>query len=234
MPLQAPPPSLSSGCTVGTMLSNWWTRRRYRLYAPVYDLAARPLERGRRRAIDRLDLDPGDRVLIPGCGTGSDLPYLPEDVEVTALDLTPVMVHRTANRADSLAVDVDALIGDAQRLPVAADTVDAVLLHLVLSVVPDPGAVAAETARVLAPDGQVSIYDKFVPDDEDPSLLRRALNPVTRALFSDITRQLGPLLAATDLEPGPRESVLGGIYTVTVAEPGGPNRRESVESHDSA
>lgn len=201
------------------MLSNWWNRRRYRLYAPVYDLAARPLERGRKRAVDRLALDDGDRVLILGCGTGSDLGYLPDDVAVTAVDLTPAMVRRTARRAGSLAVDVDAMVGDAQELPFASDTFDAVLLHLVLSVVPDPEELVAETDRVLATDGQVSVYDKFAPDGQDPSFLRRALNPVTRALFSDITRQLGPLLADTTLERGPRESFLGGLYTVTVAEP---------------
>jgi len=216
------------------MLSNWWNRRRYRLYAPVYDLAARPLYRGRKRAIDRLDLESGDRVLIPGCGTGSDLTHLPDDVEVTAVDLTPVMVRRTARRADSLAVDVDSQIGDAQNLPFASDTFDAVLLHLVLSVVPDPVAVVAETARVLAPDGQVSIYDKFVPHGEDPSLLRRALNPVTRVLFSDITRQLDPLLGDTPLETGTRESFLGGLYTVTVAEPAAASRRKRVQAVDSS
>jgi len=161
------------------MLSNWWTRRRYRLYAPVYGLVAKPLERGRKRAVDRLDLDTGDRVLIVGCGTGSNLTYLPDNVAVTAMDLTLAMIRRTARRADSLAVNVEAQIGDAQNLPFVADTFDAVLLHLVLSVVPDPEAVVAETARVLTPDGKVSIYDKFVSEDDGPSLLCRTLNPVT-------------------------------------------------------
>ena len=216
------------------MLSNWWNRRRYRLYAPVYDIAARPLKRGRKRAIDRLNLERGDRVLIVGCGTGSDLPHPPDDVAVTAIDLTPAMVRRTARRADSLAVHVDTQVGDAQNLPFASDSFDAVLLHLVLSVVPNPEAVAAETDRVLAPDGQMSIYDKFVPEGESPSLLRRALNPVTRTLFSDITRQLGPLLSGTDLEIINRESFLSGLYTVTIAEPAAANLRERIHVADSS
>lgn len=36
-------------------LAEWWNRTRYRLYAPVYDRAARPREAGRRRAIERLE-----------------------------------------------------------------------------------------------------------------------------------------------------------------------------------
>lgn len=201
--------------------SNRWNRTRYRLYAPIYDLVAKPLEGGRRRAIERLDLDPGDSVLCLGCGTGSDLEYLPPDVDVTAVDITPSMVDRTRARGESLDLDVDARVGDAAALEVPDDAFDAVTLHLVLSVVPDPEAVVAETERVLAPDGCVSIYDKFVPAGETPSLLRRAINPVARVLFSDTTRSLGPLFADTDLELGERESFLGGLYTVTTATPSG-------------
>lgn len=192
-------------------------RVRYRLYAPVYDLVAKPLARGRERAIARLDLESDDRVLILGSGPGVDLEYLPQGASITAVDITPAMVRRAGARADRLGMDVDAVIGDAGSLPFEDDRFDAVLLHLVLSVVPDPGAVVAETDRVLAPDGAASIYDKFVPEDEAPSLLRRLANPLARVLFSDLTRRLEPLLSDTDFEVGARESVLGGLYTVTVA-----------------
>ena len=147
----------------------WWNRTRYQLYAPIYDLVARPLERGRERAVDQLDLQPGDRVLILGAGTGSDLKYLPDDVQVTAVDAAPAMVRRTRKRAAALGRDVDARIGDAQALPFEDETFDAVLLHLILSVVPDPKSVAAETARVLAPGGRVSVYDKFAPESAESS-----------------------------------------------------------------
>jgi SAM-dependent methyltransferase len=74
--------------------SNCWNRARYRLYAPIYDLVARPLRRGRKRAIERLALQAGDRVLLLGAGTGVDLAHLPDDVSVTALDQMPAMVDR--------------------------------------------------------------------------------------------------------------------------------------------
>lgn len=71
---------------------------------------------------------------------------------------------------------MDARVGDARSLPFEDDSFDVVLLHLVLSVIPDSEAVVAETARVLDSDGRVSIYDKFVPRETDPSRLRRAVN----------------------------------------------------------
>lgn len=199
--------------------TNRWNRTRYRLYAPIYDWVARPLDGGRQRAIERLDPQSDDRILLLGSGPGMDLDYLPDEARVTAIDLIPTMVRRTALRADALGRDVRVAIGDAHSLPFADDAFDAVLLHLVLSVVPDPEAVVAETTRVLAPDGRVSIYDKFGPEAGDPSFVRRALNPVARLLFADLNRRLEPMVSDTPLDVERREPFLGGLYTVTVARP---------------
>jgi ubiquinone/menaquinone biosynthesis C-methylase UbiE len=197
-----------------------WNRIRYQLYAPIYDWIARPLEHGRQRAIERAAPQAGERILLLGCGTGSDLTYLPRDAQITAVDAAPAMVRRTQARADRLGMDVDARVGDAQNLALADDRFDLVLLHLILAVVPDPLAVARETARVLAPSGRATIYDKFVPPDDSPSPLRRLLNPLARVLFSDLTRQLDPILSPAGLQiQGPREKVLGHLYTVALARP---------------
>lgn len=197
--------------------NQWWNRTRYQLYAPVYDWIAKPWKAGRERAIDRLDLEPGERILILGSGTGSDLPYLPKGVEVAAIDLSPAMVQRTAGRAERLGLDVDARVGDAQSLPFENDRFDAVILHLVISVVPNPERLVQEAARVLDVNGRVSIYDKFVPAGEQPSLPRRLANPVARVLFADLNRSLEPMLSRTGLQLEEREPFLGGLYTVTVA-----------------
>lgn len=198
--------------------TQWWNRTRYQLYAPVYDWVARPLERGREQAIERLDLGADDRILLLGSGPGSDLEYLPRNASITAVDAAPAMVRRAQGQAEALDMNVDARVGDAQNLPFEDNSFDVVLLHLILSVVPDPQAVVHETARVLAPDGRVSVYDKFAPENEESSLLRRALNPAARFLFSDLTRRLGPLLSSAGLEvKGTRETVLSGLYTVAVA-----------------
>lgn len=198
-----------------------WKRTRYGLYAPIYDWLATPWEPGRKRAIDRLDLQADERICILGAGTGGDLEHLPPGVEVTAIDRSPAMIERTAERAEHLGLDVDARIGDAQSLSFDDDTFDAVLLHLVLSVVSDPTAVVNETARVLDPGGRVSIYDKFVPVGEKPSWPRRAINPVAKLLFADLNRSLEPMLTDTEFQLDHQEPFLGGIYSVTIARPHG-------------
>lgn len=201
-------------------LAGWWRRARWRLYAPVYDRLASPFERGRWRAIERLSPTPGDRILLVGCGTGLDLEHMSDGTLITAIDIVPENVRRTAERADALGFDIETRVADAEDLPFADGSFDAVALHLLLAVVPDPEAVLAETARVLASDGRVSVFDKFVPEGTTPSLGRRAVNPVARLLFSDVTRKLEPMVAGTSLTVGTREWVLGGFYSVATLEPG--------------
>ncbi len=203
-------------------LAERWRRGRWRLYAPVYDRLAAPFEGGRRRAIDRLDPGPDDDILLVGVGTGLDLPHLPADAAVSAIDVVPENVRRTRRRADALDREVDARVADATALPYPDDAFDAVCLHLLLAVVPDPAAVLAEADRVLAPGGRISVYDKFLPDGASPSLLRRVLNPPARLLFSDLTRQLAPLVADTDLAVQRREWLLGGLYSVADLRPTPP------------
>jgi len=203
-------------------VEDWWNRVRYRGYAPVYDWLAWPMERGRRRTIEWLAPTPKERILLVGCGTGADLPYLPRAAPVTMIDAVPAMVRRASARVVQLGRSADVHVGDARALPFGADTYDLVLLHLFLSVVSDPVAVLHETARVLAADGRVSIYDKFVPEGEAPSRIRRALNPVARVLVSDFTRRLEPLLAEAHFEKvAHRRAGLWGLYTATIARPAG-------------
>lgn len=195
--------------------TNAWNRIRYGLYAPVYDLVARRLDRGRRRSIEALDLQPGERVLVPGCGTGLDFEYLPPGLRVVAGDLSPAMVRKAQARADALGLDADVRVMDAHALDLPDSAFDAALLHLVLAVVPDPEAAICEVARVLKPGGRVGVFDKFLADGAEPSLLRRAASAVTNIVATDLNRRLGPLLDASGLELVREQPVLfGGLFKV--------------------
>lgn len=193
-----------------------WNRIRYTLIAPVYDAVVR-MDAHRRRAAALLDLQAGERVLVDGCGTGADLDHLPPGVHVTATDLTPAMVERTRRRAAALGRAVDARVMDAHSLDLPDASYDAVLLHLILAVVPDPLAALREAERVLRPGGRATVLDKWVPEGTHPSLLRRAANGVARIVATDITRQLGPLVAQTSLVVEHREAAgMGGFFSLAL------------------
>jgi phosphatidylethanolamine/phosphatidyl-N-methylethanolamine N-methyltransferase len=194
-----------------------WNRVRYTVWAPAYDLIANAagFEAARRSSIERLRLAPGNRVLIVGAGTGLDLPHLPSNADVTAVDVTPAMLKRLEQRAASTRQSVTTRIMDARQLAFPDSSFDAVLMHLILAVMPDPERGLREAARVLKPGGRIGVFDKFLRDEERPSLKRRAFNALAKPLFSDLNRRLGPLVTGTPLVIEHDQPIaFGGTYRV--------------------
>jgi ubiquinone/menaquinone biosynthesis C-methylase UbiE len=194
-----------------------WNRLRYTAWAPAYDAIARAakFENARRLSIDRLRLAPGDRLLIVGAGTGLDLDFVPSNVDVTAVDVTPAMLTRLEHRAAGTGRPVTARIMDARQLEFPDSSFDAVVMHLILAVMPEPERGVREAVRVLKTGGRMAVFDKFLRDDEAPSLKRRLLNAIAKPLFSDLNRRLGPLVGGTRLVIEHDEPVaFGGTYRV--------------------
>jgi phosphatidylethanolamine/phosphatidyl-N-methylethanolamine N-methyltransferase len=201
-----------------------WDRLRYTLWAPCYDtlVAAGDFGEARRRSIERLALMPGDRVLLVGAGTGLDLEYLPMGISITAVDVTPAMLNRLRHRAQRLGVEVDIQIADARHLPYADEIFDAVVLHLVLAVMPGPDQGLREAERVVKPGGRLAIFDKFLHDDQRPSMIRLLLNPLMKVLFTDMNRRLGPLVRRTHLEIERDEPIaFGGFFRLVTLRKAG-------------
>lgn len=204
-----------------------WNRLRYTAYAPFYDaVATRALRRPRRIALGQVDWEPGMRVLLVGAGTGLDLPFMPQDIEVHATDIAPAMVKRTAKRAEALRRDVECGVMDAEALSYPDEHFDAVIMHLIIAVMPNPQQGLAEAHRVLKPGGQLCVMDKFQPDVKPAGAGRRALNLLTTVLATDITRQAQPLLTEAGFFIRHDEPVLmNGLFrALLAAKPASPSR----------
>jgi phosphatidylethanolamine/phosphatidyl-N-methylethanolamine N-methyltransferase len=200
-----------------------WNRLRYTIWAPAYDAIVRAagFDAARRLSIDRLRLAPSDRVLIVGAGTRLDLDFLPSNVHVTAIDVTPAMLKHLERRAAGTGRSVTARTRDARQLAFPNSSFDAVVMHLILAVMPQPERGLSEAVRVLKPGGRIAAFDKFLGDEDRPSPMRRLLNAFAKPLFSDLNRRLGPLIAGTPLVIEHDEPVaLGGTYrVVTLMKP---------------
>ncbi len=199
--------------------SNRWRRWTYDLWAPGYDLVGRLFAVARKRAIGKLGLRPGSRLLVTGAGTGLDLPWIPPGVSIVAGDISPRMLCRLRRRALRLGLDVGSPVLDAQALPFPDGSFDAALLHLILAVVPDPRRCAREVARVLRPGGRATIIDKFVADGAPPPLVLRLLNPLATLVASELTRSLGPILEGSGLRIVEEERRgRGGYWRIVLVE----------------
>lgn len=193
-----------------------WKDRRWDLYAPYYDRFI-ALTAQRRRSLELAQIQPGERVLVCGCGTGLDLPLLPTGIEIDAVDFSPGMIEQA--RAKSAGLNIRLQTMDAQNLQFPNATFDVVVLHLIIAIVPDPLRAMREAVRVLKPAGRIALFDKYFHGPGQPRLIRRLLNPIVRALATDINTRTIELAAQAGLRVVHEEPVLlNGLFRVARLE----------------
>lgn len=169
-----------------TMATNIGLRRAYTVWAFFYDSAVRFLRWSRRRSLALLDFRTGDTVLLVGCGTGADFEFLPRDVEVTAVDLTPAMLRRAASKVEGRHIRL--LEMDAMDLRLPDNAFDKTVLHLILAVVPDPVRTLREAERVTKPNGLLVVLDKFWNRPAPPPLPLRMANALLGGYVTAVDR----------------------------------------------
>ncbi len=94
------------------------------------------------------------QVLEIAIGTGRNLPFYPADVEITGIEISPTMLEIARQRAQSLGLQVELVVGDAQALPFPDQRFDTVVCTIALCSIPDERQTVAEVWRVLRPGGR--------------------------------------------------------------------------------
>ena len=118
----------------------------YDKLAKVYDLTFGPtLHPGRLQAIQRMDIQPGERVLEVGVGTGINLSLYPKNCSVTGIDFSGSMLEKARERAQRKGIrNMRLLQMDAGDLKFSDGSFDIVYAPYLISVVPDPIKVAQD------------------------------------------------------------------------------------------
>jgi len=109
------------------------------------------------RLVNTAGIDPGNRVLDVGCGTGNAvLTARRAGANVVGLDLAHGMLELARDNASLAAeADISWLTGDAEALPVPDDAFDVVLSNFGHVFAPDSTRAGAELRRVTKPGGRV-------------------------------------------------------------------------------
>lgn len=109
--------------------------------------------------LEHADLQPGDRVLDVGCGTGivarRAAPKVGDDGVVIGVDLNDAMLDVARATSQEGHPAIEWRQGDATELPFDDEAFDVVFCQQVLQFVPDPRAALREIHRVLAPGGRL-------------------------------------------------------------------------------
>ena len=132
------------------------------LVAYLAELAAL-LQAVRREAFARLGVQPGQHVLDVGCGAGEVCVELASWVgpqgRVCGIDPSSVMLDSALAAARKAGANVELTLAQADRLPYAAGSFDAVRAERVFQHLIDPQGALAEMMRVTRPGGRIMVID---------------------------------------------------------------------------
>jgi SAM-dependent methyltransferase len=125
------------------------------------------------RTVERAGVTPGMRVLEIGPGPGNFTIALAQRVaelgqlgSVTCVELQPEMIDLLQSRLREHHIDnVEVVQGDAQALPLPAESFDLVFLATVVGEVPDKQALFRECERVLKPGGVLTVTEQISDPD---------------------------------------------------------------------
>jgi phosphatidylethanolamine/phosphatidyl-N-methylethanolamine N-methyltransferase len=192
-----------------TAVENDFVEGVYDKLAKVYDLIFGPtLHPGRLQAIQRMNIQPGERVLEVGVGTGINLSLYPKQATVTGIDFSSSMLEKARERAARKGLRTMRLLQmDAADLKFADDSFDIVYAPYLISVVPDPVKVAKEMRRVCRPGGRIIFLNHFLSPNGVLSRIERLISPFTIHIGFKADLDLPAFLAQAELQPVSIEKV---------------------------
>ena len=144
----------------------------------------------------------GETVLDLGAGAGFDCFLASDKVgqtgRVIGVDMTPEMLEKAReNVKKGDYANVEFRLGEIENLPVADNSVDAVISNCVINLAPDKERVFKEAFRVLKPGGRLMVSD-IVLLKELPDFIKNSITAYTGCVAGAIQRDeyIGAIEAA--------------------------------------
>jgi len=174
----------------------------YDRMARFYDLYDKPMDLlGVRRRRKRLLGHATGKTLEVGVGTGRNLDFYPDGVELVGIDVSANMLARARRVAEGLDRPIALELADVQDLPYTDGSFDTVTATCVFCSVADPVAGLREVARVVRPDGEVLLLEHVRPRNPLLGWLADRIAPIiARLMGPEINRRTEDNVTAAGLD----------------------------------
>jgi ubiquinone/menaquinone biosynthesis C-methylase UbiE len=166
-------------------------KKRYNRASIIYDIFESPMEMMALKKW-RVDLmkDIKGKVLEIGVGTGKNIPYYPDDMDITAIDFCEKMLNKAKLKAEALNKKVKFYNMDAELMEFHDNTFDTVFTTCVFCSVPDPVQGLKEIKRVCKPGGKIIMIEHVRSEKKVLGLIMDLFNPlVVNSYGANINRR---------------------------------------------
>lgn len=159
-------------------------KRRYNRIASVYDIFEQPMElmlfkKWRTEVLSSLK----GKCLEVGVGTGKNIPFYPDDIDMTAIDFSEKMLEKAKFKAETLKKNINFFHMDVQNMDFKDNSFDCVFTTCVFCSVPDPVKGLMEIKRVCKPDGKIIMIEHVRSEKKVIGLIMDIFNPITVNLY---------------------------------------------------
>ena len=117
-------------------------------------------------------------VLEVGIGSGQNLPFYRDDVNVTGVDPSPELQVYARHIAKKRGMKVTFLTQGGESLPINDNTFDSVVMTWTLCTIPKPDLALAEIKRVLKPGGKIIFAEHGEAPDEEVRKWQNRIDPI--------------------------------------------------------
>ena len=173
----------------------------YTNYAGMYDQTfGRVFQQSRESAVRGLPIQPGDRVLEVGIGTGEALPLYPNYCEILGIDFSEGMLEKAKERIQTHRLtNVSLRRMDAAHMDLESDSFDIVMAAYVVTAVPDYRRVVREMIRVCKPGGRIVMLNHFSNGNKVIDEVEKMISPLCKHIGFRTDLSLNTVLEGTTL-----------------------------------
>lgn len=160
------------------------TTKIYSLYSHFYDsFFGTIFHPGHRVASELMNIQPGERVLEVGIGTGMSLSLYPGNIEVVGIDINQDMIKQAGEKKQRMGyTHVKLCIMDASQMAFKNNYFDKVIAAHSITVIPKPFETLKEIKRVCKENAEFFFLNYGGSDDNVFSRIEKAWAPIRSRL----------------------------------------------------